>query len=131
VAISKNESAKIVQFSCRGSVLHRLAEDVRCSSFASRPKYIAALLETLLSIDPAVESSCLDELIGLLGLFESLPLARIRRLAVLQNRNFDQMFRHLIDVALSYYPEDVLKVDAPHMLSHSKLQTENNLSVKK
>jgi hypothetical protein len=128
VAISKGKSAKIVQFSCSNpTVLHRLAEDVKRSSFASRPKYIAALLEALLSFDvAAIKSSCLDDLIAVMRLFKSLPLARIRRLSTLHNRNFDQMFRHLIDVALSHYPEDdVSRMDEPRVLSRSEWQPIN------
>jgi hypothetical protein len=122
--VSEEKSAKVVQFSCNNPILlHRLAEDVKRSSFASRPKYITALLEALLSFDAAaIKSSCLDDLIDLMRLFKSLPVARIQRLAVLQNRNFDQMLRHLIDVALSHYPEDVSSVDDPDILSHSKFQ---------
>jgi hypothetical protein len=127
VAMSEEKSAKVVQFSCSNPVLlHRLAEDVKRSSFASRPKYITALLEALLSFDTAaIKSSCLDDLIGLMRLFKSLPLARIRRLATSQNRNFEQMFRHLIDVALSYYSEEVSRVDDPRVLSQSGLQPTN------
>ncbi len=125
--MSKEKSAKVVQFACRNpALLSQLDEDVKCSSFATRPKYIATALETVLSLDtPAIQSSRLDDLIGLVQLFKSLPLARIRRLATIQNRNFDQMFRHLIDVALSYYPDEVSRVDDPNVLSHFELRPTN------
>ena len=51
-------------------------------------------------------SSHIDEFFAWIELFETLPTERIRRLAPAQNRNFDQMVRHLLEVALSYYPED-------------------------
>jgi hypothetical protein len=130
--VSKEKSAKVVQFACRNpALLNQLDEDVKCSSFATRPKYIATALETLLSLDtPAIKSSRLDDLIGLVQLFKSLPLARIRRLAAIQNRNFDQMFRHLIDVALNYYPDEVSRIDDPKVLRQFELQSTNDRTQK-
>jgi hypothetical protein len=126
VPSSKEKSAK-VQFVCpHPAWLYQLDEDVKRSSFISRSKYISAVLETVLSLDAsAIGSSRGDDLIAVMRLFKSLPVARIRRLATLQNRNFDQMFRHLIDVALIYYPDEVSRVDAPKVLSRSELQPTN------
>jgi hypothetical protein len=126
VPSSKEKSVK-VQFVCpHPALLYQLDEDVKRSSFISRSKYISAVLEIVLSLElPAITSSRVDDLIAVIQLFKSLPLARIRRLATIQNRNFAQMIRHLIEVALSYYPEDVLRADDPTVLSHPALQPIN------
>ena len=88
----------------------RIAEDIQRSQFNSRPKYINALLEKVLALETtSVDSSRLEELFKLIELFESLPVERIQRLAPTQNRNFDQMLRHLIEIALSHYPEEPYK----------------------
>ena len=97
-----------LQFSYYDSTLpNRLANDIKQSSFNTRPKYLNALIEKVLSLPMRTSmSSHIDELFAWIELFETLPTERIRRLAPTQNRNFDQMVRHLLEVALSYYPED-------------------------
>jgi hypothetical protein len=126
VTMFEKKSAKRIQFTCRNpALLYQLDEDIKRSAFATRPKYIAALLEELLSFNIGITSSRIDDLIEVIRLFKSLPLARIRRLATIQNRNFAQMIRHLIEVALSYYPEEVSKVDDPAVLGHLALQPIN------
>ena len=85
----------------------RLADDIRRSSFSTRPKYLNALLEKVLALPmrtPA--SSHIDELFAWIELFEALPTERIWQLAPTQNRNFEQMIKHLIEISLSYYPEN-------------------------
>lgn len=97
-----------LQFSYYDSTLPtRLADDIRRSSFSTRPKYLNALLEKVLTLPmrtPA--SSHIDELFAWIELFESLPTERIWQLAPTQNRNFEQMIKHLLEIALSYYPEN-------------------------
>lgn len=85
----------------------RLADDVRRSSFTTRPKYLNVLLEKVLSLPMrTATSSHIDEFLAWMALFESLPTERIRQLAPTQNRNFEQMIKHLLEIALSYYPEN-------------------------
>lgn len=105
-AVAKNRTQ--IQFSYYDSTLPaRLADDIQRSSFSTRPKYLNALLEKVLALPmrtPA--SSHIDELFAWIELFDSLPTERIRQLAPTQNRNFDQMLKHLLEIALNYYPED-------------------------
>lgn len=85
----------------------RLADDVQRSSFTTRPKYLNALLEKVLSLPASPSaSSHIDEFFVRVELFEMLPTERIRQLATTQNRNFDQMVKHLLEMALSHYPEN-------------------------
>ena len=97
-----------LQFSSHDSTLpDRLADDIKQSSFSTRSKYLNVLLEKVLSLPMReLTSSHIDELFSWIALFESLPTERIWQLASTQNRNFDQMIRHLLEVALSYYPEN-------------------------
>lgn len=97
-----------LQFSYYDSTLPaRLADDIRRSSFSTRPKYLNALLEKVLSLPMRTHmSSHIDEFFAWIELFESLPTERIWQLAPTQNRNFDQMIRHLLEISLSYYPEN-------------------------
>lgn len=97
-----------LQFSYYDSTLpDRLAADIRSSSFSTRSKYMNALLEKVLSLPVRTStSSHIDEFFVWVELFESLPTERIWQLAPTQNRNFDQMLKHLLEVALSYYPEN-------------------------
>ncbi len=84
----------------------RLAGDVKKSRFTTRSKYLSALLKKVLLFRTSTgTSSCLEELFELIELFESLPIERIRQLAPTQNRNFGQMVKHLLEIALSYYAE--------------------------
>ena len=103
-----SETRANIQFSCRDPKLpKKIAEDVRRSSFTSRSKYLNALLDKVLSFKTGARvTSCIEELFELIDLFESLPIERIRRLASTQNRNFSQMVKHLLEIALSYYPEE-------------------------
>mgnify|MGYP001797044732 CR=1 FL=1 len=85
----------------------RLAEDIKRSSFSTRPKYVNALLEKVLSLPTRTStSSHIDELFAWVELLDTLPIERIWQLAPTQNRNFDQMLKHLLEIALSYYPEN-------------------------
>jgi len=97
-----------LQFAYYDSTLpNRLADDISRSSFSTRPKYLNALLEKVLSLPMRTStSSHIDEFFVWVELFESLPTERIWQLAQTQNRNFDQMLKHLLEVALSYYPEN-------------------------
>ena len=97
-----------LQFAYYDSTLpNRLAGDISRSSFSTRPKYLNALLEKVLSLPMRTSaSSHIDEFFAWVELFESLPTERIWQLAPTQNRNFDQMVKHLLEVALSYYPEN-------------------------
>lgn len=100
-----------IQFPCPNVLRDKLNEDTKKSQFSSRPKYLNALLEQVLTLescaDSAPDSACIEELFSLIELFQSLPVERIQRLAPTQNRTFAQMLRHLVEVALSYYPEEV------------------------
>ncbi|MEM9002709.1 MAG: hypothetical protein AAGE59_04180 [Cyanobacteria bacterium P01_F01_bin.86] len=110
-----------LQFSYYDSTLPtRLADDIRCSSFTTRPKYLNALLEKVLSLPVRTStSSHIDEFFAWIELFESLPTDRISQLAPTQNRNFDQMVKHLLEIALSYYPENPqMSVAARDVHSH-------------
>lgn len=111
MASSKAPSNKVyqLQFACPDSKLRaQLTEDVKRSRHKSRPKYLNALLEKVLSFRTGPElPSCLAQLFELIELFESLPTERIRRLATAQNRSFSQMVKHLIENALRSYPEEV------------------------
>jgi hypothetical protein len=104
---SKYESPSI-QFFCYDATLPgRLEREMKLAGYTSRPKYLNALLEKMLSLFPAsANGSCLDALSNLVQLFESLPIERIREMAPTQNRNFDQMFKHLLEIALAYYAEN-------------------------
>lgn len=97
-----------LQFSYYDSTLpNRLANDIKRSSFTTRPKYLNALIEKVLSLPMRTStSSHIDEFFAWIELFEALPTERIWQLAPTQNRNFDQMVKHLIEIALSYYPEN-------------------------
>ena len=110
-----NTNKTKLQFSYYDSTLpDRIAEDVRRSSFTTRPKYLNALVERVLSLPKRTASSShIDEFFAWMDLFETLPTERIRQLAPIQNRNFDQMFKHLLEIALSYYPEDLQSLSAP------------------
>ena len=103
------------------TLLTRLADDIRRSSVATRSKYLNVLLERVLSLPMRTStSSHLDEFFAWIALFESLPTERIWQLASTQNRNFDQMVKHLLEIALSYYPENPqLFVAARDVQSHS------------
>ena len=105
-AAAKNRSK--LQFSYYDSTLPtRLSDDIHRSSFTTRPKYLNALLEKVLSLPVRTStSSHIDEFFAWVELFEALPTERIWQLAPTQNRNFDQMVKHLIEIALSYYPEN-------------------------
>ena len=104
-----SETRANLQFSCRDPELpNRLAEDVRRSSFTSRSKYLNALLDKVLSFNTGARvTSRIEALFELIELFESLPIERIRRLASTQNRNFSQMVKHLLEIALSHYPDEM------------------------
>ena len=97
-----------LQFSYYDQTLpNRLADDVRRSAFSTRPKYLNALLEKVLSLPMRTStSSHIGEFFAWIELFESLPTERIWQLAPTQNRNFKQMMKHLLEIALSYYPEN-------------------------
>ena len=105
-AAAKNRSK--LQFSYYDPTLPtRLAEDIKRSSFTTRPKYLNALIEKVLSLPVRTStSSHIDEFFARIELFDALPTERIWQLAPTQNRNFDQMIKHLLEIALSYYPED-------------------------
>ena len=107
---SKAPSNKVyhLQFPCHDSrLLSKLAVDIKRSQYSSRPKYLIALLEKLLSLKTGSNlPSCLAQLFELIELFESLPTKRIRWLASTQNRSFAQMVKHLIEIALCHYPEE-------------------------
>ena len=111
-----------LQFAYYDSTLpNRLADDISRSSFSTRPKYLNALLEKVLSLPMRTStSSHIDEFFVWVELFESLPTERIWQLAPTQNRNFDQMLKHLLEVALSYYPENPqLSLTVRDIQSHS------------
>lgn len=141
-ASKKPSNTKVnLQFACHDPTLPtRLAEDIRLSSFATRPKYLNALLEKLLSFKTGASAfSCIGELFELIEMFESLPIERIRQLAPTQNRNFAQMLKHLLEIALTHYPEnshlpvsfsDVHLTGAtinPSELAHYRARSEVNL----
>ena len=100
---------------------NRLADDVKRSSFSTRSKYLNALIERVLSLPMRTPvSSHIDEFFAWIALFESLPTERIWQLAPTQNRNFDQMVKHLLEIALRYYPENPqLLVAARDVPSHN------------
>jgi hypothetical protein len=97
-----------IQFPCYNATLPgRVEREMKLAGYTSRPKYLNALLEKVLSLFPASASgSCLDALVNLVQLFESLPVERIRELAPTQNRNFDQMFKHLLEISLNHYAQN-------------------------
>jgi hypothetical protein len=100
-----------IQFLCYEKTLpERIERDMKLAGYTSRPKYLNALIEKVLSLLPAsANDSCLDALSNLIQLFESLPLERIQELAPTQNRDFEQMFKHLLEIALSHYAENSLQ----------------------
>ena len=97
-----------LQFTCRDPILlDKLDKDVKSSEYSTRPKYLKALLDKVLSFQTGSNRpSCLAQLFELIELFESLPVERIRQLAPTQNRSFGQMVKHLLEIALKYYAED-------------------------
>jgi hypothetical protein len=103
----------LIQFPCYDATLpERIEREMKLAGYTSRPKYLNALFEKVLSLLPAsANGSCLDALSNLVQLFESLPNERIRELAPTQNRNFDQMLKHLIEMALHHYAENPLQPD--------------------
>jgi hypothetical protein len=103
---AKSESSAI-QFSCYETTLpERVEGDMRLAGYTSRPKYLNTLLEKVLSLPKDGNASCLDALLTLTKLFASLPIERIRELAPTQNRNFDQMFKHLLEISLNHYAQN-------------------------
>jgi hypothetical protein len=101
----------LIQFPCYDATLpERIEREMKLAGYTSRPKYLNALFEKVLSLLPAsANGSCLDALSNLVQLFESLPNERIRELAPRQNRDFDQMLRHLLELALYQYAENSLQ----------------------
>lgn len=94
-----------IQFQIKDRLLYdRLNEDVARSRFSTRSPYMVRLVEHLLSRPLLVEnSSALDRLIFVDDVFYSSPVEQIASLAQTQNRNYTQMHRHLIDIALLHY----------------------------
>jgi hypothetical protein len=101
---------QLIQFSPYSTELaHLLENDVKISSYGTKTKYLNALVEEVLSIERCCDSaSHIDELFRILALFKALPVGRIRTLAHTQHRNFDQMLEHLVQTALSAYPDPSL-----------------------
>lgn len=102
---TKIASGKLVQFSAYTDELpQQLANDVECSGYKTRTKYMNALIDRVLSLQPRFGSqSRIGELFYLLDIMESLPLESIQSVAPEQNRNFDQMLHHLVKTALRDY----------------------------
>jgi hypothetical protein len=110
-SIKPKSANRSIQFSCYESTLpERIEREMKLAGYTSRPKYLNALLEKVFSLVPtSANGSCLDALSNLMQLFESLPTESVRELAPTQNRNFDQMFKHLLEMALDHYAENLLQ----------------------
>ncbi|MEL6601738.1 MAG: hypothetical protein AAFP20_00750 [Cyanobacteria bacterium J06614_10] len=104
---TKRASGKLVQFSAYTDELpQQLENDVECSGYKTRTKYMNVLIDRVLSLQPRFGSqSRIGELFYLLDIIESLPLESIQSVAPEQNRNFDQMLRHLVKTALKDYQQ--------------------------
>lgn len=98
---------QLIQFSPYSTELIQLLEnDVEFSCYRTKTKYLNALMERVLLLERRLESrSCLGELFRILDLMKALPVEHIRALASTEHRNFDQMLMHLIQTALSEYPD--------------------------
>ncbi len=98
---------QLIQFSLYSTELIQLLErDVKASSYKTKTKYLNALIGRFLSLERRFESrSRIDELFWILELNKQLPVEHIRALAPTQHRNFDQMLIHLLQTALSDYPD--------------------------
>lgn len=119
-----------LQFTCRDpALLAKLTKDVKNSEYSSRPKYLNALLDKMLSFKTGSDlPSCLAQLFELIELFESLPIERIRQLAPTQNRSFGQMVKHLLEVALIYYPEGTQQPIPPKEVTMPEIVTSRRKS---
>ncbi|NJM98753.1 MAG: hypothetical protein HC800_17780 [Phormidesmis sp. RL_2_1] len=105
--LSVKKKGQLIQFAPYSTELVRLLEeDVKFSSYKTKTKYLNTLIGSVLSLERRFESrSFIEELFRRLALTEALPIEHIRALAPTQHRNFDQMLMHLLQTALSDYPD--------------------------
>ncbi len=98
---------QLIQFSPYSTELMQLLErDVNASTYKTKTQYLNALIGRVLSLECRFDSSSrIDELFRILDLNQQLPVQHIRALAPTQHRNFDQMLIHLLQTALSEYPD--------------------------
>lgn len=106
-ADEKRKKGQLIQFSAYSTELsQQLKRDVKVSRYRTKTKYLNALIGKVLSIERRFDSrSQLDELFRILDLVGALPIEHIQELAPTQHRNFDQMLMHLLQTALSDYPD--------------------------
>ena len=98
---------QLIQFSPYSTELVQLLEcDVKTSTYKTKTQYLNALIGRVLSLERRFDSrSRINELFRILDLTQQLPVQHIRALAPTQHRNFDQMLIHLLQTALSDYPD--------------------------
>lgn len=124
-----------IQFAIKDQLLcDRLMEDVDLSAYPTRNAYLVSAIKRLLS-RPSVpgnvfpENACaLDQLTYVDDLFYSLPVSVIASLAKTQNRNYAQMKRHLIDIALLHY-RGATKLDFATGENHKETDKDSSLII--
>ena len=98
-----------IQFPCRkGCLRNRVKADVKRSSHPTLTKYMNGLIELVLALPYNRGSSYIDELTYVVTMFYSLPVSQINALAQTQNRNFEQMLRHLLEISMAHYPVEMI-----------------------
>jgi hypothetical protein len=105
--LSVKKKGQLIQFSPYSTELVQLLdEDVKASSYRTKTQYLNALIESVLSLERRFQSrSHIDEMCRRLALIETLPIEHIRALAPAQCRSFEQTLMHLLQTALSDYPD--------------------------
>jgi hypothetical protein len=98
----------LIQFRCNPYLVDLLNEDVERSEFSTRVSYLNELLDFVVSRPLEGYTSAFDQLRAREQMFCSLPQEQIAVLATSQNRNYDQMLKHLVDIGLVQYP-DILR----------------------
>ena len=106
----KDSRKKFVQFSAYDENLpQRISDDVASSCYGNKTEYMNVLAERILGLSPRLgKNSKIEELLGLLGLIDSLPLDDIEAMAPRHNRHFDQMLKHVFEVGVAFCTEETL-----------------------
>lgn len=124
-----------IQFQIKDQSLYeKLMRDVALSAYPTRAAYVLGAIERLLS-RPLVpenvfpESACaIEQFIYIDELFHSLPVSVIANLAKTQNRDYAQMKRHLIDIALLHY-RGAANLDLAAAENHKELDKDSSLII--
>ena len=102
----------------------RINDDIANSSFKDKTDYMNSLVEGMLDAAPLLgKNSQIEEFIGWADLRDALPLDKIAAIAPEQNRQFDQMLKHVIEVGLAYCTRD------PFILREHEMRAQNMFSL--